>query len=151
MILNLQKVFFFFAAGLKIQQQNAYKRNTDTSGSFPSWQINGLLAVWHEDMNQRNKKCWQRWLVIMFTNTQTVPCASTPPKKKRICMIYKSLIFRLEKPDFGRITSLIVPGRWSRQLGPGSHTGSEHQWLAAPPVWCWRPWAHGCPCLMGSP
>ena len=35
----------------------------------PSWQMNGLLAEWHENMNQRHKKPGQRWPVIMFTNT----------------------------------------------------------------------------------
>ena len=72
--------FLFFAAALKIQQQNAYRGNTDTSDNLPqqgssalnevpSWQMNGQLAEWREDMNQRHIKRWQWWPVNNFTNT----------------------------------------------------------------------------------
>lgn len=46
---------------------------------------------------------------------------------------------------------LTVPGRWSRRLEPGSHTGSEHRWPAAPPAGCWTPLALDCPGPTGSP
>ena len=51
--------------------------------------MNGLFAEWHEDMNQRHKKRWQRWPVSMFTNTWPVPCANTflPFVLKRIDLI----------------------------------------------------------------
>ena len=41
-----------------------------------------VLVEWHEDMNQWHKKLWQRWAVIMFTNTW--PMLSTTPPQKQI-------------------------------------------------------------------
>ena len=38
-----------------------------TLNEVPSWQMNGVLAEWHGDMNQRHKKHWQQWQFIMFT------------------------------------------------------------------------------------
>ena len=72
----------------------------------PSWQMNGLLAEWHEDMNQRHVDSSEQSLWPM-------PCATCPYTHKKTnkqintkngwmitCMIYESLIFSLEKPDF---------------------------------------------------
>ena len=119
----------FFAVALTSEQQNAYWGNTDASDNLlqrlqalwwssalnevPSWRMNGLLVEWHEDINQRHKKRWQQWGVIMFTNTRPVPCATTPNNEtKWICMIYESLIFRSDKQDFGIYPEESHPWGW---------------------------------------
>ena len=68
---------------------------------IPSWQMNGQLAEWHEsEAKNRTQKTLTAVAVIMFTNTWSVPCKPPPPPQKGICMIYESLIFRSENPDF---------------------------------------------------
>ena len=131
--------FFFFAAALKIQQQNAYRGNTGTSDNLPqrlqalwwssalnevpSWQMNGLLVEWHEDINQRHKKHWQQWPVIMFTNTWPGPFWShiisfylcfTHPKyhpcniSKTFPKLYRKCYFSLTFQDLENAISILI-------------------------------------------
>ena len=63
----------------------------------------GLLAECHEDMNQRHKKCWQQWPVIMFSSIRPVPCIHT----------FFPFVLKYYRSDINRNKYTYISDPWS--------------------------------------
>ena len=69
--------------------------------------MDGLLAEWHKDMNQRHKKLWQQWPVIMFTNTWPVPCTDVGMQMRTLSKL-QSRPQHISPPLMGKDTDLLI-------------------------------------------